>query len=90
MAQKDPKKKMPLMAANAISNHVFGKAGSSEVAPFEGPFCFLFYTWYSFDCSQMVRLLSRILDVHVDQKQVRFTVDVFDGNLEAVETSSFR
>ncbi len=35
-------------------------------------------------------LLSQILDVHVNQKQVHFTVDVFNGNLEAVETSSFR
>ena len=31
-----------------------------------------------------------IFDVHVDQEQVCFAVDVFDGNLEAVEASGFR
>ena len=37
-----------------------------------------------------MHLLGGILDVCVDEEQVRLTVDVFDGNLKAVETLSFR
>ena len=59
-------------------DHAFGKAGSGGVAPFKGPFFFPLYTCNGFDCPQKVSLLSWILDVHVDQKQVRFTVDVFN------------
>ncbi len=61
-------------------SNAFGKAGSGGVAPFEGPFCFLLYTWYGFDCLQKVHLLGWILDIRVNQKQVRFTVDVFNGD----------
>ena len=32
-----------------------------------------------------VHLLRRILDVRVNEERVSLTVDVFDGNLEAVE-----
>ena len=35
-------------------------------------------------------LLGGILDECVDEERVRLTVDVFDSNLKAVETSSFR
>jgi hypothetical protein len=34
-------------------------------------------------------LLGGVLDVYVQEEQVRLTVDVFDGNLNAVKTSSF-
>ncbi len=37
-----------------------------------------------------MRLLGGVLDVCDDEEQVRLTVDVFNGNLKAVETSSFR
>jgi hypothetical protein len=37
-----------------------------------------------------MRLLGGVLDVCVNEEQVRLSVDVFDGNLKAVETSSFR
>jgi hypothetical protein len=37
-----------------------------------------------------MRLLDGVLDVCVDEEQVRLTVDVFDSNLKAIETSSFR
>ncbi len=37
-----------------------------------------------------MRLLGGVLDVCVDEERVRLTVDVFYGNLKAVETLSFR
>ncbi len=37
-----------------------------------------------------MRLLGGTLDICVDEEQVHLTVDVFEGNLKAVETLSFR
>ncbi len=37
-----------------------------------------------------VRLLCRVLDVRVNEEQVRLAVDILDGNLEAIEASGFR
>jgi hypothetical protein len=37
-----------------------------------------------------MRLLDGVLDVCVNEEQVCLTVDVFNGNLKAVETSIFR
>jgi hypothetical protein len=37
-----------------------------------------------------MRLLGGVLDICVDEERVRLTVDVFDGNLKAIEASSFR
>jgi hypothetical protein len=69
---------------------VFGKAGCSGVAPSDRPLCFPLDTGNGLDCSQEVHLLRGVFDVRVDEEQLRLTVDVFDGNLEAVEASGFR
>jgi hypothetical protein len=50
MAQKDPEKKIPLTAANAIMHS--RKAGSSSVAPFKGPLHFALDAQDGFDCSK--------------------------------------
>ena len=71
-------------------NHAFGKSGRVESHHLRAHFCFPLYKWYGFNCLQKVHLLSWILDVRVDQKQVHFIVDVFDSDLETIETSSFR
>ena len=47
-------------------------------------------TRYNFDHLKEVHFLHRVLDVCVDEEQVRLAVDVLDGNLEAVEASGFR
>jgi hypothetical protein len=39
---------------------------------------------------QQVHLIRRVLEVRVDEERVRLAVDVFDGNLEAIESSGFR
>ncbi len=36
-----------------------------------------------------MHFLRGVLDIRVDEEQVRFAVYVFDGNLEAIETSGF-
>jgi hypothetical protein len=52
MAQKEPEKKMPLMAAN--ENHLFGEAGAGGVAPFKGLIGFALDAWYCFDGMEQV------------------------------------
>ena len=71
-------------------DHAFGKAGCSGVAPSEHPLCFPLDTGDGHDHSQEVHLLCGVLDVHVDEERVHLAVDVFDGDLEAVEASDFR
>ena len=69
---------------------MFGKAGCSGVTPSEHPLCFPLDTGNGLDRAQEMHLLCGVLDVRVDEERVRLAVDVFDGNLEAVEASGFR
>ncbi len=71
-------------------DHTFGKTGCSGVAPSERPLCFPLDTGDGLDCLQQVHLIRRVLEVRVDEERVRLAVDVFDGNLEAIESSGFR
>ncbi len=71
-------------------NHAFSEAGSSRVAPSECPLHFPLDAWYSLDCLEEVHLLERVFNVRVDEEGVRLAVDVFDGNLKAIEASGFR
>ncbi len=45
--------------------------------------------WDGLNGTKEVHLLCRVLEVHVDEERVHLTVDIFDGNLEAIEASSF-
>ena len=46
-------------------------------------------TWHVFDGVEETLFLGGILDVRVDEQTVHFRVNVFDGDLEAVEAASF-
>ena len=71
-------------------DHAFGKAGCGGVAPSGRPMCFPLDTGDGLNRSQEVHLLRGVLAVRVDEERVRLAVDVFDGDLEAVEASGFR
>jgi hypothetical protein len=71
-------------------DHTFGKAGCSGVTPSERPLCFPLDTGDGLDCSQEVNLFCGVLDVCVNEKGIRLAVVVFDGDLEAIESSGFR
>jgi hypothetical protein len=70
-------------------NHLFGKTGIGGVAPLESPVDFALNAWYCFNGMEQVQFLCWILDVSVNEEGVRFAVDVFDCNLEAVEALGF-
>jgi hypothetical protein len=70
-------------------NHTFSKAGIGRVAPFKGPVGFALDAWYCLNSVKQVCSLRRVFDVCVNEEGVRFAVDVFNCNLEAVETSCF-
>jgi hypothetical protein len=46
-------------------------------------------TWYYVNGVEQVQFLFWILDVTVNEEGVRFAVDVFDCNLEAIEAVGF-
>ncbi len=71
-------------------DHAFSKAGSSRVSSSERPLHFPLDAWYSLDCLEEVHLLDGVFNVRVDEEEVRLAVDVFDGNLKAIEASGFR
>ncbi len=87
MAQKDHKKKMPSMAANAIMHLAKLAAVGSHHLRALFAFCFTHGTVLIAHrrCIFSVGSLTYVL---IRSKYV--SLDVFDGNLEAVETLSFR
>ena len=58
--------------------------------PVQGPFGLLLHSGDGLDGVEESFLLSRVPDVRIDEKTVHLAVDVLDGDLEAVETTSFR
>jgi hypothetical protein len=70
-------------------NHSFGKTIVGGVAPFESLVGFALNAWHCFDGVEQVQFLHCILDVSVNEEGLRFAVDVFDCNLEAIEASGF-
>ncbi len=71
-------------------DHAFSKAGSSRVAPSERPLRFLLDAWYSLDHLEDVHLLDGVFKLRVNEEGVHLAVDVFDGNLKAIEALGFR
>ena len=70
-------------------NHAFHKAGSGSITPFESPLHLALDARHHFNRTEQVILLAWILDVRVDEKQVRFAVDILGCNLKAIETAGF-
>ncbi len=81
---------MPSTAANAIKRSAKLAVVDSHHLSTHCAFRWTQDTGDGLNRLQEVHLLCGVLDVRVDEKRVRLTVDVFDGNLEAVEASGFR
>mmetsp|Transcript_6944 Transcript_6944/g.16721 ORF Transcript_6944/g.16721 Transcript_6944/m.16721 type:complete len:243 (-) Transcript_6944:176-904(-) len=67
-----------------------GETGHVRVAPLECPLRLLLHARNGIDRVQETHLLAVVLDIGVDQQGVGLGVDVLDGDLESVETSSLR
>ena len=63
------------------------KAGEAGVAPPKCPLRFSSHARHRLHGVEQTGLLDRVLNVGIDEQAVDLTVDVFDGNLEAVEAS---
>ena len=87
MAQKDPKKKMPLTRANAIMRSAkLALVGSHHLR-----------AQLALRCTHGIMSMAQrrciffqgVLDVCVNQEQLGFALDVLNCDLEAMETSGF-
>ena len=71
-------------------DYAFGKTGIGGVTPFESPACFTLNAWYCVYGMEQMQFLCGVFDICVNEQGVCFAVDIFDCNLEAVETAGLR